>query len=587
MDLLSVRRYLNTQGIDALYIYHADPHLSEYVPEHWQAMRAISHFTGSAGSVIITQTEALLFVDSRYWVQAHEQASPHGFRIVKLGQKDAPSPREWLAQVAHRVKTIGLDYELISVSAFQELERSLQEHGQTCQEVKLDTLWEDERPAKPATPIKAFVSQSASTQEKLDAVREAMRKAGADNLVVNALDEIAWVLNLRANDVPYNPVFLSSLILTPEHTTLFVESERLTAEARQMLGAANVTVVDHTEEAFSHACRHLTGVTLLDLAHSNYQLFLDIGPQKVKATTSPITLLKSHKTPGEIASIRQAMIDDGIALVNAISQLHARLAQGETLTENGVAELFFEARRARPDFLELSFSTISAFAEHAALPHYNPQGRETPLKAPNLLLVDSGAHYRTGTTDITRMFAIGEISDAQKRDVTLVLKAMIALSEAIVPEGTAGAQLDALARTSLWREGLDFGHGTGHGVGFVLNVHEGPFYVTPRASNTGALGLQIGNVFSNEPGLYREGQWGVRIENLLVAQPYQQTEFGTFLKLETLTLCPIDLNTLEVSLLTTSEKQWLNQYHLRVRELLIDQVNPTAQPWLIEATRAI
>lgn len=579
--LKALRAHMRAQKLDAWIVFTADPHLSEYVPDYWMTRAWLTGFHGSAGTAVVTNTDAALFTDSRYWLRAQLDLEGTGISLIKSGAPDAPSVSEWLATHLPSEAKIGLDPHFLSAQHLNRLIEAFENKGFSVIPTKdlISEIWQD-RPARPCHPVIRLQASSRSVTEKLQALRAVMHQKDCINFVTNSLDEIAWFLNLRGTDVDYNPVFLANMVVMGNTIHLFTESSRFTSELIETLTQEGVQI--EGSECFTTFLERLNGRTLLDPDRVNavtFSLVTDI----VEAL-SPLTLMKSQKTDAEIASIRLAMEQDGVAITQFQADLEARLARGEALTEIKVAQLLHERRAARPGFMGESFGTISAFGPNAALPHYTPSKDHDASITRGLLLIDSGGQYETGTTDITRMFAIGELTPEEKHTVTLVLKGHIKLAQAHSPLGVSGAQLDAYARAPLWQEGYDYGHGTGHGVGYILSVHEGPFRISPSSTSSGELGLQPGIVVSNEPGLYLEGRWGVRIENLLAARRSHNTEFGEFLNFEVLSLAPIDIKTLDLALLTAEEKAWLNNYHTVVRERLTPYLDPKTATWLANAT---
>lgn len=585
----ALRRRLQTTELDAWLMHTSDPHLSEYVPEHWQSIEWLTGFTGSHALVCVTAHDAALFTDSRYWEQAEAQLAETPFVLVKEGHPNAPTVQEWFLANLPDNSRIGLADDLWSIRTFRHFRETLAPEGRTLVPTRdlTDALWTVDRPTIPRGAIQPMALPLSRVPGKLASLREAVSKLKADAVCLSALDDIAWLTDCRGNDIAYNPVFLSFMIVTAIEARLYTEASRIDDKLGEALANAGITRCD--PDTLSNDLRRLSGTKtfLIDPSQVSVRLFDTLTRPPVEAP-SPVTRLKGRKSTDECNGIREAMRSDGVALVEFYADLDERLTRGESLTEIDVANMIDAARARRPDNLGNSFATISAFGPNAALPHYTPTPDHAATLSDGLLLVDSGGQYLTGTTDITRMTAVGDVSDAMRRDVTYVLKGMIALASAKVPEGTSGAQLDALARAPLWSQGLDFGHGTGHGVGCRLNVHEGPFHISPRASARGEDGLQIGRLVSDEPGVYRPGAWGVRIENLILARPSEHSDFGRFIEFEVMTLCPIDLRTIDKSLLTPEEAEWLDRYHTHVRQVLGDMpLSPRAHQWLEARTQSI
>ncbi len=583
------RQTMKNLGLDAWIGRIVDPHLSEYVPEHWQSIKWLTGFTGSAAHLCVTANAAALMVDSRYWEQAASELAGTPFDIIKIGAPGAPLPEDWLSLHLSRGRRVGLAPELWSESAVRRMRVSLSERELELALVPdlFDEVWRVDRPARPRTAVAPLTPSLEGVRDKLARVRSVLRDRACEALCLYSLDDIAWLTDCRAHDIEFNPVFLAGMIVTDNEALLYTESARFTTDTLDALQAVGIKV--RPSEAMT-----------TDLADFSRDLVFMVDPERFPAslfsllevmpveTLSPVTLMKSRKSEQELDGIRRAMTSDGIALCEFYSQLDERLARGDALTESDVADMLDAERNRRPDNLGLSFGTISAFGCNAALPHYAPKSETAAVLTDGLLLIDSGGQYETGTTDITRMTAVGRIDDDMRRDVTLVLKAHIALARAVVPAGTSGAQLDAIARAPIWAEGLDFGHGTGHGVGYRLNVHEGPFHISPRSTQSDELGLHPGILVSNEPGIYRPGHWGVRIENLLAARVASSTDFGDFLAFDTVTLCPIDLRTVDLSLLSAEEKRWLDAYHEKVRSALQNEaLSPLAQTWLEARTAPV
>lgn len=583
--IAALRSLLKKEEFKGALIRISDPYLSEYIPDHWSTLRWLTGFTGSAGTLFLTANKAALQTDSRYWEQAERQLEGTGIEILKQGLPGTPDAAAWFASHLDDGAKIGASAELMSLTAWRRLDTGLAEKHLRLKNLKnpADTIWLEDRPPRPQGKIRFLRGASRPVAEKLAALRSTLKSRGRNALLLSSLDEIAWLTNCRGSDVAYNPVFLAAMIVTDREAFLFTEPSRMTAALRTRLAESGVTVLE--PEAFKKALKSLRKSRLWLDPDRTPAARIKLTAGDVLEETSPVTIMKSRKTPAEIASIKKAMKTDGIALCEFYAALDERLGRHEKLTECDAADMLLACRVAAGgrNFLDLSFDTIAAFGRNAALPHYSPVRGADALLTRGLLLIDSGAQYTTGTTDITRMTPIGTLTKAEKRDVTLVLKGMIALACAKAPEGTAGAQLDAFAREPLWKAGLDFGHGTGHGVGYILNVHEGPFHISPRAQGLGELGLAAGIVVSDEPGLYRPGIRGIRIENLLAAKFAEETPFGRFIAFDVLTLCPIDVRTLDASLMTAPEIDWLNAYHRRIEKILTKDLSERARAWLTRA----
>ena len=569
--IAAVREVMRTRELSACIVPTADPHLSEYLPAHWKAREWLSGFTGSAGTLIITADFAGLWTDSRYFSQAERQLAGSGIELVRLV---VPDPLEWLDWLGTRLAKGAIAAcapDMLSLAQERSARERLGRRGARLNLEDLTAgLWA-ERPPLPAARIFEHPPEYAlrTRAEKLDSVRAAMRAAGARCHLVSALDEIAWVLNLRGSDVEYNPVFLSYLLIDERTATLFVDAARIEPALQQQLQQDGVKLAPYSGVRDALGTLSKNAKLLLDPAHTAAETAGAI-PHGImlEKSPSPITTAKAVKSAVELEQVRKAMRHDGAALVQAAHWLEAALARGERLTELDVDAKLRALRAAQPGFLSESFATIAGYQANAALPHYRATAAaHAELRAHGMLLIDSGAQYLGGTTDVTRVWALGETTVEQRRDVTLVLKGVIALSRARFPSGVSGQQIDALARAPLWAAGADYGHGTGHGVGYCLNVHEGPQAIRPPRALP-LVALETGMITSIEPGLYKPGRHGVRIENLVATVPAGGGEFGDFLGFETLTLCPIDTRLLEPALLDTAEIAWLDAYHATVRERL-------------------
>jgi len=626
--IAALRDAMQQRGIAACIVPTADPHLSEYLPEHWTAREWLSGFTGSAGTLVVTQDFAGLWTDSRYFSQAERQFAGSGVELVKLNVPHTPEHVEWLCTRVHAGDKVACAADMLSLATERSLRKQLAKHGAELVEDDLPgAIWND-RPPLPHAPVYEHPLDYAihGRAEKLADVRAAMKRAGATHHIVSALDEIAWVLNLRGSDVEYNPVFLAHLMIDAQGATLFVEPTKLQAvpppppagEGRG--GGKSASNKHETESQVSPPSalrapspasggRDLIGALAGDGVHiAPYESIADalsrlpqntkllLAPAQVSAAiahaipghvtlveaTGPITVAKARKTAKEMEHVREAMRRDGVALVRGARWLEESLKRGERLTELDVDARLRELRAQQPGFVSESFSTIAGYEANAALPHYRAMpDSHAELHAKGMLLIDSGAQYLGGTTDITRMWSLGETTTEQRRDVTLVLKGVIALSRAKFPRGTSGQQLDALARAPIWAAGVDYGHGTGHGVGYCLNVHEGPQSIRPPRSGQHLEAMDVGMITSIEPGIYKPGRHGVRIENLAATIPAGNGEFGEFLGFETLTLCPIDTRLLDLALLDANEIAWLDAYHASVRERLASLLDDAAdRAWL-------
>ena len=589
--LSALRQTMREHNLDAWIIPSADPHLSEYLPEHWQARVYFSGFTGSVGTLVVTADKAGLWADSRYWEQAAHQLQGSGIELQKVGEV-APYT-DWLAAELPDGAAAGAAADMLSLTAKRQLETAF-----AAKNIRLDVscdiadaVWTG-RPALPQETVfphdAAFVSETAAA--KLARVRAAMKEQGAAWHLISSLDDTAWLTNLRGSDVPYNPVFLSYLLIGTDSAVLFVDEAKLNPASCALLAEAGIATAPYAavREALAEISDGLlvnpdkTAVSTLQLMPSENRLIENINPS---------TLFKSVKSAADLDHVREAMRQDGAALCGFFAEFERNLADGTAMNELDIDTMLHKYRSARPNFVSLSFNTIAGYNANGALPHYaaTPEAF-SDITGSGLLLIDSGAQYLGGTTDITRVVPVGETTPEQKRDYTLVLKAHIALAETVFPENIGSTLLDAICRKPLWQEQCNYGHGTGHGVGYFLNVHEGPqiiSYLTPANPNQT---MKAGMITSNEPGLYRPGKWGIRIENLVASLPVaspQETEFGKFLHFETLTLCPIDTRPIDFGLLTKAEVRWLNAYHADVREKLLPLVDGEARDWLILRTEAV
>ncbi|SUA66673.1 Uncharacterized peptidase SA1530 [Oligella urethralis] len=588
----ALRERMAAHGLSAWIVYSADPHLSEYLPEHWSQREYLSGFTGSAGFMAVTQKQAALWTDSRYWVQAEAQLQGSGIELMKLGAKGVPSLEQWICAQLSPAQVVGVNGMALSVAQAQQLEQQFAaaELAMQVDLELLDAFW-TARPPLPQAPIYEHEERFAGAprREKIGRVRQAMQELGASRHLISSLDDIAWLLNLRGSDVDYNPVFLSHLLLSEADAYLFVDEQKLSPELKQQLLHDGVVLkpYDAVQAVLAAQLADDACSLLIDPARTAWAIVQPYMKQ-VQLRLNPSQGFKAQKTAKEIAHIRHAMEKDGAALCEFFAEFERRLQAGEQLSELDVDSLITAARVRQPDFVCPSFATIAGFNANGALPHYRalPESHAM-LEGDGLLLIDSGGQYLDGTTDITRVVPIGTITAAHKKDVTLVLKGMVNLSMAVFPVNEPGPNLDAIARLPLWQHGLDFGHGTGHGVGYFLNVHEGPQVISHYGFGRAHTEMKEGMITSNEPGLYRTGQWGVRIENLVLNQSAYKTEFGEFLRFETLTLCPIDTRCIDVALLTETERAWLNSYHAEVRERLSPYVTGEAKDWLLKRTMAI
>jgi Xaa-Pro aminopeptidase len=588
--LAQTRELMSREGIHALLVPSADPHLSEYLPGYWQGRQWLSGFHGSVGTLIVTPDFAGVWADSRYWEQATKELEGSGIELVKL-QPGQPGPLDWLAEQTPEGGVVAVDGAVMAVASARTLGGKLEGRGARLR-TDIDLLsevWSD-RPTLPDEPIYQHLPPQAtvSRTEKLGKLREVMKGRKADWHFIATLDDIAWLFNLRGGDVSFNPVFVSFALIGQKQATLFVALSKVSAELRAILEQSGVTLRDYNEVADAlHAVPAGTSL-LIDPARVTAGLLdsLDSGVKLVEGL-NPTTLAKSQKSLADAEHIRQAMEQDGAALCEFFAWLESAWGR-ERITELTIDEHLTAARMRRPGYVSLSFNTIAAFNANGAMPHYHATEEEhAVIEGDGLLLIDSGGQYLGGTTDITRMVPVGTPTEEQKRDCTRVLKGVIALSRAQFPKGILSPLLDAIARAPIWAESVDYGHGTGHGVGYFLNVHEGPQVIAYQAAAAPHTAMQPGMITSIEPGTYRPGRWGVRIENLVLNREAGKSEFGEFLKFETLTLCPIDTRCLVPVLLTEDEKLWFNGYHAEVRERLAPLLDGAALEWLNTRTAAI
>jgi len=582
-----IQEVLREQGLAAVLVPSSDPHLSEYLPERWQARRWASGFNGSMGTLVVTVDRAALFADSRYWVQAERELAGSGIELVRIPTPAAVQHIDWLCANVARGANVAVDGGVLALAAARQLGERLAQCGVNLR-TDLDVLaaaWPD-RPAPPAAPVYAHAGPEAphARAGKLAQVRAAMRDAGATHHLISTVDDIAWLLNLRGADVDYNPVFLGHVLLDANGATLFVGGGKVDATLGRALAADGVAIAPYEAIDGALAALPADARLLVDPRRTTLGLVEKSRAARLESI-NPSTLAKSRKSAAEAANVRRAMVEDGIAMCEFYAWFEAAVADPSRrtpITELTIDAKLAEARAKRPGYVGPSFATIAAFKANGAMPHYRatPESHAT-IEGDGLLLIDSGAQYRGGTTDITRMWPIGRIGEAERRDVTIVLRGTIALSRTRFPRGTPGPMLDAIARAPLWQHGLDYGHGTGHGVGYFLNVHEGPQTIS-RVVAEPAMAMEPGMITSIEPGVYRPGRWGVRVENLVLNVPATGvgSEFGEFLEFETLTLCPIDTRSIDPGLLRADEIAWLNAYHRSVAERLAPGLSGAPLDWL-------
>lgn len=580
-----LRTVLKSEGIDAFVFPSTDPHNGEYVPEHWKGREFISGFDGSAGTAVVTMDDAALWTDSRYFLQAEEQLEGTGFRLMKLKIEGTPTISQWLGRklAANGGTVVGIDGMVNSISTVEALADELRAEGGITLRTNFDPLkviWK-ERPAIPSDMAIVHPQKYAgeSAQSKIARIRQALRERHVEGMLVSALDDIAWALNIRGTDVHCNPVVVSYLLITMDSVTLYINSDKLTPVVREHL-AANGVMTDEYENVKKGLAGYDGYNILMDPDETCYTLYKAYGDRPKVLAPSPVPSMKIVKNETEIMGYRYAMLRDGIAMVKFLRWLVPAVEEGGVTEVSASDEL--EAFRAEQSlFKDISFDTIAGYGAHGAIVHYEPTPEtDIELKPEGLLLLDSGAQYLDGTTDITRTIALGPVTDEQKHIYTLVLKGHIRLAMAKFPANASGTQLDILAREAMWREGLNYLHGTGHGVGSYLNVHEGPHQIRMEYKPES---LRAGMTVTNEPGLYLAGKFGVRIENTMLITEYMNTEYGRFLKLEPLTLCPIDKAPIDIDMLADEELDYLNDYHAAVFKSLSPYLDDEMTEWLANA----
>lgn len=587
--LKALREVMRRERIDAFIFPSTDPHNGEYVPAHWEGRKWISGFDGSAGTAVVTAAEAALWTDSRYFLAAEEQLEGTEFRLMKERIEGTPTIAQWLGRKLAHIDgaIVGLDGYVNANDEVEALAAELRRQGGITVRTNFDPLsviWNG-RPEIPANPVEIHPLEYAgeAAEQKLERIRKAVRASGAEALLVTALDDIAWALNLRGSDVRCNPVFVAYLLIDVDRTVLYINKVKLSAAVETYLSGIGVEVDDYGNVADGLRRMHGYNV-LLDPSLTNYTLFHSIDNRKVVAGPSPVPYMKSVKNTAEIAGFHNAMLRDGVALVKFLRWLKPAVEAGGE-TEMSVDRKLTALRSEQPLFRGISFDTIAAYQAHGAIVHYEATPEtDAALRPEGFLLLDSGAQYLDGTTDITRTIPLGHVTEEQRHVYTLVLKGHIQLELCKFPNRASGTQLDALARQAMWREGMNFMHGTGHGVGSYLNVHEGPHQIRMEWK---PAPLVAGMTVTDEPGLYLAGKFGVRIENTLIATDYMQTDFGKFLQFEPLTLCPIDLGCADLTMLSAEEKQWLNAYHKRVLDSLSPLLSGDDLEWLRDNTRMV
>jgi len=581
-----LRGLMRENGIDAYIVPSSDPHQSEYVAEHYASRTFITGFTGSAGTSVITLKESGLWTDGRYFSQAENELKDTGVTLFRMGEFDVPTVEMFLKNSLQNGSKIAFDGKVISVEYFRMLQKALESKEFTFKidEDFIDKIWNN-RPKVPCSEIILHDIKYAgkSREEKLEQVGKEMKGMGADYYVISGLDDIAWLLNIRGRDIKCNPLTIAYSVISKGKCCLFIDDRKINSEVRIELEKANVEIL--TYDGIEKYLQDIkVGTILLDTSKNSLWIYSSIKI-KIIECTDITTRFKAVKNDIEIQNIRNIMKRDGVAMVKFINWMKKTIKK-ENITELGAADKLYEIRKAGENFYDISFTSISAYGANASMPHYSPtEKNQATIKNKGLYLIDSGAQYLDGTTDITRTLAVGALTIEEKTDFTLVLKGMINLTMQRFLYGTSGSNLDIIARIPLWNAGMDYKHGTGHGVGFFLNVHEGPHRISMIPNN---VKLQKGMVVSNEPGVYKVGKHGIRTENLVVVQKDEKTLYGgQFMKFETLTLCPIDLEAVDKELLTHDEKTWLNNYHRTVFDKLSPYLQGEELKYLIEATVAI
>lgn len=589
LRLARLRELMKREHLSAFIFPSTDAHQSEYVADHWRGREWISGFNGSAGTAVVTMKSAALWTDSRYFLAAEEQLEGTEYQLMRLKMEGTPTIAEWLGKELQDVQSpeVGLDGMVNSYNYVKDLSYSLRKLGGITLRTNLDPLeqiWEN-RPSLPANPVEIQPLEYAGETlvSKVARIRKSLRELHADGMLVSALDDIAWTLNLRGTDVHCNPVFVSYLLIESDKVSLFVDDNKLSPEVKQYLQDNQVSLYNYNKvekclESYSEYN------ILLDGDETSYYLWKTVKCQEIVAAASPIPAMKAVKNKAEIEGYRSAMLKDGVAMVKFLKWLKPAVAAGGQ-TEISIDEKLTSLRAEQKLFRDISFDTIAGYAQHGAIVHYEATPEtDVVLKPEGLILIDSGAQYQDGTTDITRTIALGGVSEEMKHIYTLVLKAHIQLELVKFPDGASGTQLDAVGRECMWREGYNFLHGTGHGVGSYLCVHEGPHQIRMEWMPTP---LRAGMTLTDEPGLYLAGKFGVRIENTVLISDYMSTEFGKFLQIEPLTLCPIDTTPIDVDMLLPEEIDWLNAYHHSVYEKLSPFLDEEEKIWLENATKPI
>lgn len=587
--LSALREVMKRERLAAFIFPSTDPHNSEYVPDHWKGREWISGFDGSAGVAVVTMNNAALWTDSRYFIAAANQLAETEFQLMKQGLPETPTIADWLGTELQQSDSteIGMDGQVNAHQFVMQMKQDMRDRGGITIRTNLDPLaiiWKD-RPNIPKDTVQIQPLRYAGerTADKLTRIRQALRRQHADGTLVSALDDIAWTLNLRGTDVHCNPVFVAYLLISTTKATLCIDPDKLTPDVKAYLKGEGVEVSRYDQIKDELAGYGEYNIAL-DPQQINHDLFEGVSGPKILPLTCPIPLLKAVKNQAEIAGFRAAMVRDGVAMVKFLRWLKPTVEAGGQ-TEMSLDEKLTALRSEQDLFRGVSFDTIVGYEEHGAIVHYEATpATNAPIEPRGLVLIDSGGQYQDGTTDITRTIALGELTDEQRRVYTLVLRGHIQLELCKFPSGVCGSQLDALARQPMWREGMNFMHGTGHGVGSYLNVHEGPHQIRMEWRPAPLL---AGMTVTDEPGIYMEGKFGVRIENTLLVTPYKETPFGNFLQFESLTLAPIDTTPILMDMLLEEEKAWLNAYHAEVYRQLSPHLSDEENEWLAEATKNI
>lgn len=574
---------MQSKSISAYITYSTDPHSGEYVPAHWESRKWITGFTGSAGTAVITSDDGGLWTDSRYFIQAEEQLTDTGLKLFKERMPETPSIPQWLCRVLKKGERVGIDGYTTPLQTVNELKNELSDYGIEVVMIEdpYKTIWND-RPDlpdnKPFILEEKYSGESASS--KISTIRNHISNTGTDYILISALDEIAWTLNMRGTDIECNPLFVSYLLISEKEATLYINKNKLTETTVDYLQSQGVG-----HRNYENIESDLTAISGRKIAMSpsiNFAMYNAASEHNtVFIQASPVSKYKAVKNQIEINGFRNAMLRDGVAMVRFLIWLQKNIGNGNP-TELSIDEQLYKERSAMENFRGISFATIAGYQEHGAIVHYEADEHSASILRPEgLLLIDSGAQYLDGTTDITRTIPLGPTTEEQKKDYTLVLKGFIQLAMAEFPQGTCGTQLDVLARLAMWKEGINYGHGTGHGVGHFLNVHEGPHQI--RMNNV-PTPLQPGMTVTNEPGIYRAGKYGIRTENTMLTVPSRKTDFGEFYKFEQLTLCPINTETILWGMLSSEEISWLNEYHETVYSKLSPLLSDEEKQWLRNAT---